>query len=352
LSGFSFQGVRGSQIPVPDRAPYLAANNLNGTGTPPASQLYAGDLCVLTTKSTLTDANADVVCRMLLQADKAANYKQGTPVAGILGVNSSPIATNSVGVVQALGPLPGGTIYTIPGDSASYGADFASGRNYVVVDRFGGSQQFGARLDLNFEDFPTGLTLQHQLDNTLAGIQINFYVWTLTFTGTTSFVVGGNGTGTYGSGTFTGGVATSSLGTASTAAQIQTALRTAMTTALYPASVVNSVTVSGTAGAAMTITSPFAIFLYPGTAGSVSTTNITGPTGQGQPFYTVQVGTGVASVGNGAAAADECLRIIAPVETDPLYNTLCPASTLGPLVLVEVLGTFQQGATGINYSSN
>src|ERR1700722_40338 len=346
MSGFSFQGVRGSQIPVPDRAPYLAANSLNGTGTPPASQLYAGDLCVLTTKSTLTDANADVVCRMLLQADKAANYKQGTPVAGILCVNSSPIDTNSGGVVQALGPMPGGTIYSLPGDSAGYGADFASGRNYVVVDRFSGAQQFGARLDLNFEDFPNGLTLQHQLDNTLAGIQINFYVWTMTFSGNSTIVVGGNGTGTYSGGTFTGGTATSTLGTTTTAAQAQTAIRAAMTTSLYPASVVNNTFVTGTTGGPLVITSPFAIFLYPGTAANVTLA------GQGQPFYTVQVGTGTAGVGNGAAAADECLRILAPVETDPLYNLLCPASTLGPLVLVEVLGAFQQAATGINYSSN
>lgn len=96
-----------SPLGVPTVGPYLLAGGstaLSGTGTPPSCDLQAGDLVVLTTKSTLTASSIPVV-RMLLAADKTAHYKEGTPVAGILGIIAYGVRGNGSG--QAIGgPSP------------------------------------------------------------------------------------------------------------------------------------------------------------------------------------------------------------------------------------------------------
>lgn len=92
---------------VPAVGAYLLAGgstSLSGTGTPPAASLQAGDVVVLTTKSTLT-ANSVPVVRMLLAADKAADYKEGTPIAGILGIIGYGVSGNGSGQANG-GPSP------------------------------------------------------------------------------------------------------------------------------------------------------------------------------------------------------------------------------------------------------
>ena len=62
-----------------------------------SSTIVYGAPVVLTTKSTLTTASNPVV-RTLLAADIAAFYKEGTPVAGILGFSLADAVTDSSGV--------------------------------------------------------------------------------------------------------------------------------------------------------------------------------------------------------------------------------------------------------------
>lgn len=211
---------------------------MTGTGTPPANALQAGDLVALTTKSTLT-SSSNVVTRMLLAADKTAHYKEGTPVAGILGVSAQAVTTNASGVAGAPPPLGAITTnaainYPLSGP-AMQAVDSASGRSYIAVYLFGGRNVFRGRLDMA----AGAITLAHQYDNTLAGFILN----------TTS------------------GITT----------------------------------------------------------------------------YTIDTG---------AAAADQCVRIIGPDEQDPLYNTVVAQSaTTGPAVFFEVLSSFAQVLTGVDYST-
>lgn len=80
---------------------------MSGTGTPPAATLKNGDLVVYTTVSALTTASAKVV-RMLLAADKAANYEEGGVRAGVLGVlDSSDVSTSSSGSTSAVASTGG-----------------------------------------------------------------------------------------------------------------------------------------------------------------------------------------------------------------------------------------------------
>lgn len=238
MPGIAFANQQGGMLGTPSVGKYLLANSMTGTGTPPANGLNAGDLVVLTTKSTLT-SNSNVVVRMLLAADKSAHYKEGTPVAGILGVAASSVQTNASGVAQP-GPAAGGITTTASisypySEPALWGADPASGRNYLKVDLFLPGNVFIGRLDMA----AGAITLQHQYDNTLAGFILN------TTTGVTTY-----------------------------------------------------------------------------------------------------------TVDTGAAAADQCLRIIGPNTQDPLYNTLVAQNAaVGPSVFFEVLDSFSQALTGVDYST-
>lgn len=174
-------GTRGGNTPAPEIFQYLLANSLTGTGTPPANAMQYGDLVVLTTNSSLT-SGGNVVCRQLLAADKTAHYKEGTPVAGILGVAMSSVQTNASGVAGAPPPLGGVTTNAaIPyplSDPALQQTDVASGRSYQRVATFGGNNVFLGGLNTS----GGAITLQHQYDNTLAGFTISTTSGITTFT--------------------------------------------------------------------------------------------------------------------------------------------------------------------------
>lgn len=181
-------GTRGGNTPAPEIFQYLLANNLNGTGTPPANAMQYGDLVVLTTAAALT-SSGNVVCRQLLAADKTAHYKEGTPVAGILGVAQSSVQTNASGVAIAAPPLGGVTTnaaipYPHSGPSLQQ-SDVASGRSYINVATFGGNNIFHAGLNTS----GGAITLAHQYDNTLGGFTLS------TTNGVTTFTVNVTDTG-------------------------------------------------------------------------------------------------------------------------------------------------------------
>lgn len=92
---------------------YPLAKSMNGTGTPPAAKLQAGDFVVLTTLSTLTTSSTPVI-RPLLAADKTAHYEEGGVRAGVLGICDGPVETNSSGLVLA-SQSAGGVITRTPG---------------------------------------------------------------------------------------------------------------------------------------------------------------------------------------------------------------------------------------------
>ncbi len=182
MGGFQFAYRKGGLIPVPSVEPYLLANSMTGAGTPPANAVQAGDLVVLTQATALTSSGNTVV-RMLLAADKTAHYKEGTPVAGILGVSAWAAQSNASGV--AFGPPPLGGITTsaaIPyplSQSAMQAPDTASGRSYLGVNLFTGGNVFLARLDMA----AGAITLAHQYDDTPAGVILN------TTSGITNFTI-------------------------------------------------------------------------------------------------------------------------------------------------------------------
>lgn len=238
MPGILFAGARGGGTPAPEIGQYLLANSLTGTGTPPANALQAGDLVCLTTKSTLT-SSSNVVTRPLLAADKTAHYKEGTPVAGILGVAVTSVTTNASGVAgapPALGGISTNAAINYPlSGPAMQAVDVASGRSYLPVYMFGGRNIFKARLDTA----AGAVTLAHQYDDTLAG-----------------FI--------------------------------------------------------------LTTTSGITVF----------------------------------TVDTGAAAADQCIRIVGPDEQDPLYNTsVAQSAANGCYVFFEALSSFSQVLTGVPYST-
>ncbi len=164
---------------VPNKIPYKLANSMTGTGTPPAAQLQAGDLVVLTTASALTAAGV-VVCRMLLAADKTAHYKESTPVAGILGVCTATVDTNSAGGATGGGVSLGGVIYGNPSEEFTYGVD-STGRgtlNVIVADN---ATVFRAKLN-------TG-TASGAIVDTLGGFTLS------TTSGVTTYTVNTTDTG-------------------------------------------------------------------------------------------------------------------------------------------------------------
>lgn len=207
---------------------FLLANSLTGLGTPPANYLRANDPVVLTTKSTLTSGGIAVV-RQLLAADKTAHYKEGTPVAGLLGLAEYDCSTDSNGSINGSVPPAGVTpgaqvVYNFPSMSGDSPPDTATNRSRIQVYLF--------NLTNVFQGYLNSAVASHALDGTLAGIILS----------TTS------------------GVTTWTIDT-------------------------------------------------------------------------------------GAAAADQCLTIIKPNETDPLYN-----AAAGP-VFFQVLPAFCQSLTGVPYST-
>jgi hypothetical protein len=145
----------------------LFANSMTGTGTPPAAYLRAGDVVVATTKSTLTAAAA-VVIRMLLAADKTAHYKEGTPVAGILGVAAYGAATDGGGAISG-GVLPANVaassqpIYNFPSAGSGISPDSNTNRDKIQYYPFNALNIFSGVLDA------TSSAATPALNGTLAG---------------------------------------------------------------------------------------------------------------------------------------------------------------------------------------
>jgi len=153
---------------------------MTGTGTPPAAALRGGDLVALTTKSTLTAAGA-VVVRMLLAADKTAHYKEGTPVAGILGVQEYDASTNSLG--QAVGntapagvAVGSGVTYSFPSMAGGIPQDPVTNRSRDQVYSAGQGNVFVAALDA------TATVGSPALNNTLAGLILTVASGVTTYT--------------------------------------------------------------------------------------------------------------------------------------------------------------------------
>jgi hypothetical protein len=145
---------------------FLLANSLSGTGTPPANYLRGGEPVVLTTKSTLTSGGI-AVTRQLLAADKTAHYKEGTPVAGILGISEYDCATDANGVINAnvppAGVTPGASVtYNFPSMAQGIPPDSATNRSRVQIYLAGTQNVFVGALD--------SATASHALDGTLAGL--------------------------------------------------------------------------------------------------------------------------------------------------------------------------------------
>ena len=172
MPGISYyQRTSGATI-TPNKQPFKLANSMTGTGTPPAAQLQAGDFVVLTTNSSLT-ASGVTVCRMLLAADKTAHYKEGTPVAGILGVCTATVDTNSSGAATGAGVSPGGVIYGNPSEEFTYGVD-STGRgtlNVIIADN---STIFRGKLNSG--------TASGSIVNTLGGITLSTTSGVTTYT--------------------------------------------------------------------------------------------------------------------------------------------------------------------------
>ncbi len=188
MGTFQFAGTRPGEASAPAIFQYLLANSLSGTGTPPANALQYGDPVVLTTATALTSGGA-AVCRQLLAADKTAHYKEGTPVAGILGIAGNAVQTNASGVAIQPPPLGGVTTnaaipYPLSGPAMQQ-TDVYTGRSYMNVYLFGGANIFEGQLYMG----AGAITLGHQYDNTLGGITLT------TTSGITKFTINTSDTG-------------------------------------------------------------------------------------------------------------------------------------------------------------
>lgn len=181
MPGISFYAPPGGNAPVPDIRDYLLANSLNGTGTPPANSLQAGDLVALTQNTSLTSGGNTVV-RQLLAADLAALYKESTPIAGILGIAMDSANSNASGVATTAPPLGGVTTTAPPSYPYSYAGmqapDDATGRSRERVAVFRSGFSFLGALYVG----GGAITLQHQYDDTLAGFKITTTAGITTYT--------------------------------------------------------------------------------------------------------------------------------------------------------------------------
>lgn len=169
MPGFQYYRSTGGRLPTPFKRDYLLGKSLTGS-----TALFNGDLVALTSNATYSGLSPTTgVVRRLLAADRTANYQQ-TSNAGVLGVVYDNITTDANGVVNG-NPLSGGTatgvIYGAPNEAATMPIDPSTGRSRVSVILADPGDIFIARININTTDFASGLTLAHQYDNTLMGIQ-------------------------------------------------------------------------------------------------------------------------------------------------------------------------------------
>ena len=98
MPGITYAGRLGGIADVPFTDYKLLGKSMTGTGTPPAATLKVGDIVALSSKSTVGGASdGDLnVLRMLLAADKTANYAGAT-----VAVPAAPVVT--AGTATSLG---------------------------------------------------------------------------------------------------------------------------------------------------------------------------------------------------------------------------------------------------------
>lgn len=181
MPGLRFVESEAGFNPVPNIQSFLLANSMSGTGTPPANYLQAGDVACLTQVSALTSSGNTVV-RMLLAADVTAVYKEGTPVAGVLGMVMDSAGTNASGVAIQPPPLGGITTSAAIQYPYSYAGmqapDDATGRSRQRIALFTDGMLFGGNLYTG----GGAITLQHQYDGVLAGFNLSTTSGITTFT--------------------------------------------------------------------------------------------------------------------------------------------------------------------------
>lgn len=179
MPGASFGDLIGSRG-APFRKGYPLAKSMNGTGTPPAATMKAGDIVCLSTASGLTTASA-VVVRPLLAADKTANYENGSGVrCGILGICDCEIATDSAGLALAQ-TSSGGVISPTPG-MGSMNPLHLSGQAQQTMIVFTPSTVFKMLLAAA----AASAAAYAALPNTLAGITISTTSGVTTYTANTT----------------------------------------------------------------------------------------------------------------------------------------------------------------------
>lgn len=141
--------------------------------------IYAGDALALTTNATYA-INSVPCVRKVLAADKTAHYKEGTPVAGILGVAEWGGTTNSSGqwTSAALpgGVQPGAVNYQFPSMGGGISQEPVTAQSRVVLYGAVGSNVFVCALD------STASVATPALNNTLAGLILTTSNGITTFT--------------------------------------------------------------------------------------------------------------------------------------------------------------------------
>lgn len=147
MSGFEFAyrmgGAGGSQGPTKDA--WSLGKNLTGapTSTNLAGGLYAGDVVVYTTKSTVTTASNKVV-RTVVADDKTAHYAEGGIRAGLLGICETNMKTDANGKITAVAST-GGYFPKVPGGGSLNPLD-TNGHAQATFTLFDAQSVFKAKL--------------------------------------------------------------------------------------------------------------------------------------------------------------------------------------------------------------
>lgn len=182
MPGCAYGGNFAGNALAPLTPSFYLANNLTGSGVPPAAYVQATDIVVLTTATALTGSAIPVV-RMLLAADITALYQNGSGgICGILGSAADDMISNATGAAQAPSTSLGG--FQAAGSYASLQYNDVTGRSQGRVQVFDSNHFFRMALYTG----GGSVTLTGQYSNTLAGIHIS------TTTGTTTYTIDPNAT--------------------------------------------------------------------------------------------------------------------------------------------------------------
>lgn len=183
MPGFQLGNVTGVGETGVNYRPVLLGKSMTGTGTPPAATLKHGDVVCLSSHSAVGGSSL-IVARMLLAADKTANYEDGSGnVCGIFGVYlDADVDTNSSGLVVAGSVGNGGVIFSMPSDAASYALDKSALRAQGRVAIFDDTTLWRVKLASG--------TASHANLQGKAGITISTTNGVTTYTANTSDAVG------------------------------------------------------------------------------------------------------------------------------------------------------------------